>query len=661
MLPAEPNYLADDIDYLIGENAKKPVDEPTFNISEYSTKRILPPNTPFPGQWNNNLTPYSVEIMNNMSVFSPVRHTAVMKGAQLGLTAAAENIIAYWMDEHPADVLYVSATQSLLEGWAIKRLEPLIDSCGFRRKIYAQTENRLSRRSGDKLLSKQFVGGNLDMVSAQSASSLRADSKRVVICDEIDGAPVQLPTGEGNWMDVVFARTNAWGPRKKILSISTPTTFANSLINQLYEAGDRRQYYIPCPYCKEMQVLKFGNADSAYGIKPERTAGVITGVYYECAKCHEAIRDYHKHDMLMRGEWRPSAVAVGTDKIRSYHLSALYSPVGMLSWAELWSRYEKALRTFDGMRSFVNLYLGKPFREAGARPDISKVIELRGAYKSGTVPDDVLYLTMGLDVQRGSDRDSRHPARLEFEILGIGAGYRTWSISYNRIEGGVDDPDAGAWLKLTEFAENGGLVFRRPNGDQIGVSLIFMDSGYNTDVVYRYVQSWTNTFACKGFSALKRRKNEQSDVVMVAGPPTFKRYRAAKMSGDVILYEVSKSFFLSQLYHGLNIVRRDIDPQPPGFCDFPIDYDERYFKMLTVAERRSDGSFRIPDGARAEALDCRIYALCAGAVHLDFLLMDFKSAAKANGATASELHKITHRTVIDLLVERRKKALQRRL
>lgn len=648
--------VARDIDFLLEENEKKPVEEPTSEVSEYATRRILPSNTPFPGFWQNNLTPYSIEIMNNMSVFSPVQHTVVMKGAQIGVTAAAENIIAYWIDEHPAEILYISATQSLLEGWAVKRLEPLIDSCNFRHKIYAQTENRLSRRSGDKILSKQFVGGNLDLVSAQSASGLRSDSKRILIRDEIDGAPVQLRTGEGNWLDVSVARTNAWGVRKKILDISTPTTLENSLINQLYELGDQRQYYVPCPFCGHMQPLKFGNEKSTYGIKPERAAGALTGVYYECYKCHESIRDYHKETMLCAGEWRPSVTSTSsTEKVRSYQISALYSPVGMLSWLEVWNNYEKAMQAFDGMRSFVNLYLGLPFRESGARPDISKVIELRGAYKSGTVPDDVLYLTMGLDVQRGSDRDSLNPARLEFEVLGIGAGYRTWSIAYYRIEGGVDDPHDGAWKKLSDLAAEGGLIFRRSNGQQIGISLSFFDSGYNTDVVYGFVQTWQNTYACKGFSRLKRRKNEKQDVV--SGPANFRRYRAAKISGADVLYEISKTFYLAKIYHGLNIQRRDRDPQPPGFCDFPVDYSESYFQMLTAAEKRSDGSFTVPQGRRSEALDCRAYALCAADVYLDARLMDYKARAKSAGATPDQLQKITHRTIIELLIEQTKKAL----
>jgi len=121
-----------------------------------------------------------------------------MKSAQVAATFSIEGIIAYWMKEHPAAILYMSATQVLLEKWATKRLEPMIDSCGIRSKIIENKEDMFgakSRRTGDKVFSKQFVGGFLEMASAQSSSSQRSDSIRVLIRDEIDGAPKHLTSG----------------------------------------------------------------------------------------------------------------------------------------------------------------------------------------------------------------------------------------------------------------------------------------------------------------------------------------------------------------------------------------------------------------------------------------------------------------------------------
>lgn len=613
------------------------------------SRRVLPSNTPFPGYWRNERTPYLIEIMNNMSPASAIQHTALMKGAQIGGTAAAENVLAYWIGENPAEILFVSATDELLEKWAAKRLEPLINSCDLRVLIFAQVNNPKSRRSGDKIRSKEFVGGSLDMASAQSAPGLRSDSKRVLIRDEIDGAPVQLRTGEGNWIDVSYARTAAWGARKKVFDFSTPTTENESLIKVAYEAGDQRRYEVPCPHCGKYQALEWGSDRVQHGIKAERKAGALAGVYYQCEHCREPIRNHHKTQMLRAGRWVPTAKSVSST-YRSYHLSSLYSPVGMMDWFELQELYDKAQLEPEGMRSFTNLYLGLPYRETGSRPRLDKVIELRGGYREGTVPHGVLFLTVAIDVQAGSSRDENNPPRLEMEVCGHGAGFRTWSILYRRFEGEVDDPSSGAWESLNEWATDTGLQFARADGLVFRPSLIFIDSGDGnlTDVVYRFCSGWGATFPSKGFAALRKRKMEAGDE---QGPSNFRRYRAVKIGEDSYLYEISTNYYKTHLYNNLKISRQDTGPQKPGFCDFPIDYGELYFRMLTAEEKRRDGSFHCPSGRRNEALDCRVMNLCACDVYLDSEVLRVKAAAQKAGSTKDQVQVINHRVILDYMTK----------
>ena len=646
----ESEWKQSDIDFFLEEGQKKPTKKPKDKISEYiEGLRILPPNTPFPGFWKNSRTPYLVEPMNNMGPSSHIQHTGIMKGAQLGFTAAAENIMGFWMDESPAEILYITATESLLMKWATKRLEPLIDSCCFRDKIYAQTENKGSRRTGDKIFSKEYVGGNLDMASAQSASGLRSDSKRILIRDEIDGAPVLLRTGEGNWIKVSDARTNAWGARKKILDFSTPTLFGLSLIDDIYQTGDKRKFSVPCPFCGKSQLLKFGSGHTQHGLKVDKKAGEIISVYYQCEFCHDAIFNHHKTQMLNRGKWEPTSTS-NSKTLRTYQISSLYSPVGMYSWTEMWNEWEACRDDPELMRSFTNLYLGLPFKESGSRPKLSNVIELRGGYRQREVSNDVLYITMGIDVQAGSKKkDSPNPPRLEMEILGIGAGYRTWSIQYKRIEGDIDDPYDGAWSELSEWAKDGGLNFKKKNGQEINVSLVFIDSGDGnyTDIVYKFSELWQNTYPIKGFNVLKKNKKAVGDEV---GPGNFQRYRSTKVAESIHLYSISTNFYKTSIYNNLKISRTPSYPQRPGFCDFPVDYGEGYFRMLTAEEKRRDGSFHCPSGKRNEALDVRVYALCAGDVYLDARVQEVRAVMKNNGASSQEIQQFTHKSMIDLMV-----------
>jgi phage terminase large subunit GpA-like protein len=567
-----------------------------------------------------------------------------MKAAQGGFTALAENVICYYMGEVPADILLLSATERLLERWAVRRLEPAIDSYGLRSHIYSQTEIKGSHRTGDKMFSKEYQGCMLDMASAQAAGSLRSTDKRILIRDEIDGAPPNLRTGEGNFLDVSYARTNAWGARRKVLDFSTPKIYSDSLVWQAYQEGDQRKFLVACPYCGKHQELVMGNEKSVHGLKASFKAGVLEEVFYICENCHDAIRDHHKTELLMSGRWEPTAKA-SSPTIRSYHWSALYSPAGMLSWEEIYRHYLKAQEDPDGMRSFVNLYLGKPFKETGSRPKLENVIALRGAYKRGTVPDGVLFLTAGIDVQRGSERDKKQPARLEMEVCGHGAGFRTWSIMYRRFEGAIEDPSSGAWEQLNEFARETEFAFLRKDGRRFPVSLIFIDSGDGmfADVVYRFAQGWQSTFPSKGFSALKKNKKEKGDEM---GFSNFKRYRSVRVGEDITLYEISTNYYKMHLYNNLKIERQDLDPQKPGFCDFPVDYNEEYFRMLTAEERRSDGSFHQPQGRRNEALDCRVMNQCAGDVFLDAEVMHAKARALADGISKERVQQINHKSVL---------------
>ncbi|GAG48132.1 unnamed protein product, partial [marine sediment metagenome] len=86
-------YRQFDLEFLTEQNALKPCDPPLELISEYiEDRRVLPPDAPYAGFWRNDFTPYSIEIMDNMSPASIVQGQALMKGVQVGATSIAENV-----------------------------------------------------------------------------------------------------------------------------------------------------------------------------------------------------------------------------------------------------------------------------------------------------------------------------------------------------------------------------------------------------------------------------------------------------------------------------------------------------------------------------------------------------------------------------------------
>ena len=644
-----------DADWFREQIALSPVEPPPDSIAEWiEGRRVMPTDTPFPGFWDNSKTPFWVELMEDLSPGSHIRHEVLLKPAQIGASAMAENIIAFYIGAAPAQILYISATVDSLKRWASNRLEPVIDSCKLRHLMTAGIDTPGNRRSGDLILSKKFHGGGLNMASAQSASSLRSDSKRIMIRDEIDGAKAELDTGEGNWLAVSAARVKAWGARAKIFDLSTPTVEGKSLIYEQYSLGDKRKFRVPCPRCGVFQVLKWGNDKSNHGIRPDKKAGKLISAYYICEACHDAFFNHEKDWFLSKGFWEASSESMA-DWYVSRHINGLYRPVGMDTWTDMWREYEGARDDPEKMRGFVNLELGRPYKELGARPKVEHVIELKRGYKSGTIPDGVLFVTAGIDVQRGSEKDAANPPRLEMEICGHGEKFRTWSIMYRRFEGDIDDPYSGAWADLAKFQVDGNMMFKRDDGRQFGVNLILIDSGYNAETVYQFCRGWDNTFPSKGFQWVKRKKEDPIDK-FVAGN-FHKKYNLSNVGGDTWLYTLGTILYKTQIYKNFNIQSSPTGEDPPGCCAFPKDYDKKYFDMLTAEEKLLDGSYD-NFGRKNEALDCRVMNLAACDIYLKHVIDTLKEKYKDRGWNRQQLNSINHTFALKMLEKATRRKIQ---
>ncbi len=671
-----PTQVADE-KFLYDWTLLCPIAHPKEKISEYiEGRRKLPDDSPMPGPYHVAVTPYAREIMDSMGPQSPIQHGVVMCAAQVVKTTILENICAYYMDELPSPILFVSGTEDGAEKWASTRLEPLIDSIpGLRDKIGPVYNQAKSKKTGDKVFEKLFIGGSLHVVSAQSPAGLASMSKRILLRDEIDRAPSNLRSGEGNWLSVSEARTKAWRYRKKIFDSSTPGDYDVSEINRLYEMGDCRMYKVPCPYCKYEQVLEFGDGKEKGLRQIETDRG--REVVYVCCNCHQEIPEFQKEWMLANGRWEPTKQDYHNPTFASWHINALYSPLGLYSWRNVWEKWEIAKDDPSQMKAFVNLELGLPYKDEGSRPDLQIVLSHQGKYHVGEVRPGVLFLTAGMDVQIGKDnpKSPDEGPRLEMEIVGHGQDYRTWSILYRKFYGPVFDPYAGAWeqffqwcsIAVDDIHKAHGLGFTRKDGYLFPVHFVFVDSGKNTDIVYNFCQREPKfLIPVKGFGFLSDEKiKEKGDA---PGPATSRHYKVTRTGGGQQLVDIATNYYKNELYNHLKVQHRQLDPQNPGYCDFPqpyqypamagdgplmvkdkegsdvqfmtSTYDEEYFDQLRGAEKRRDGSFH-DARVRVEALDCRVYAMCAGEVYVMQELNLLREAARAERISQAEIELMT--------------------
>jgi hypothetical protein len=102
--------------------------------------------------------------------------------------------------------------------------------------------------------------------------------------------------------------------------------------------------------------------------------------------------------MLAAGEWRPTAAAENPHTI-GFHISALYSPVGWLSWEQIARDWEAAQGKAEDLETFRNTVLGETWQDRGEAPDTERLVERREDFRLGVVAQDALVLTAGVDVQ----------------------------------------------------------------------------------------------------------------------------------------------------------------------------------------------------------------------------------------------------------------------
>lgn len=579
------------------------------SIVEYAEKTIIATGVYRGLKFSHDRAPYLTRPMWCLSPESPFREVVMMFPAQSGKTFTANTTAMYYIEAVPSEIIYATSDETMAMKWLEREIEPRAAQSGIIFKT--EVENKKSRRTGDTSYSKTFPGGNIDIASARSPAQLASSTKRIMFGDEVDRWKVKLGE-QGTTLNQLRARGQAWGLQQKIFWFSTPSSESESIIYPLFLQGTQEQYYVPCPYCGAMQLMDF-EENRGYGLVWEIKDGRINRKSIEliCEKCGRGIKESSKPRMLRDGEWRPMTQAEYEFMV-SFHINGLYS--FQLSWYDMVIAYQEAQNDPYKKQDFDQLKMGRPHRGSGTRPKAEKLFEHRGKYKSGEVPPGVLYLTMGIDVQRGSLNDQDNPSRLEMQVLGIGAKHRVWSIDYKVFYGETANPFEGAWTELEKFAEETKLTYTRLiDNAKFPIRIIFIDSsdGERMDAVYQFSQQWLNTFPIKGQRSIQRSKKDAPDELFEGSAISWRRSKQDELD----IYIVSTVLYKNKIYNSLRIDRLPNDPQPYGFVDFPRDYGEKYFDMLTAEEKMADGSYE-SHGRRNEALDNFVYALCAGDVYL---------------------------------------------
>ena len=569
--------------------------DPDLTVSQWADRhRMLSGRASAePGRYRTGRTPYMREIMDRLSPGDPTQRVVFMKAAQVGATEAGNNWIGFAIHQAPGPMLAVQPTVELAKRNSRQRIDPLIDESP---ELRDRVKPARSRDAGNTMLSKEFAGGILIMTGANSAVGLRSTPARYIFLDEVDAYPASADE-EGDPVTLAEARSLTFAHRRKVLLVSTPTIRGLSRIEREYEASDQRRFFVPCPYCGAMQWLKFDRLRWQKG-RPETAE-------YACEGCDTAIADHHKTAMLEGGEWRATATAADPTTV-GYHLSALYSPVGWLSWARIARGWEAAQGSDEAIKAFRNTILGETWVESGEAPDWQRLYDRREAWKPGTVPAGGLFLTAGADVQKD---------RIEVDVWAWGRGLESWLVDHVVIEGGPDRHDA--WSELAALLDRSWLHER---GAHLRIARLAIDTGYEAPAVYAWSRNagFAQVSPVKGVEGFNR-SSPVSGPTFVDATEGGKRLRRGAR-----LWTVAVSIFKAETYRFLRLEQPTTEERaagatfPPGTIHLPTWVESEWLKQVVaeqlVTVRTKRGFARLEWQKlreRNEALDCRVYARAA--------------------------------------------------
>lgn len=585
--------------------------DPLQTVAQWADERLhLPSFAPVPGQWRTSRTPFLKEIMECLSPRHRCRKVVFMKPVQIGGTQVAVNWVGYTMDRSPTAMLFYEPIIDMAKRLTKEKLDPVIQATPTLR---GKVREARSRDSGNTTYRKEFLGGFLNILWANSSAGSRSTSAPRIVVDEVDEYEQDVGD-QGHPCDLIEKRAAAYA-RYKIFELSTPTLEATSRIERDYQLGSQGRYHVPCPFCGQYQHLVWERLVYTFdGVKrPEDAA-------YQCESCEQLIDESYKTWMMdtTRAKW-VHAYPERVEDIASFHLNLLYQPSG---WAYPWSRLAKEyVEAYDkmkagdvrSMKTFRNTILAQTWKEKIEKLGSHSLYERREIY-AADVPRGAMFLTAAVDVQDN---------RLEAKIKGWGLGEESWGIAYQIFNGSPSLPSV--WMQLTEWLQT---TYRHEYGMEMRVEAVGVDTGgHHTKEAYLFVEKYRGMiFALKGSSE-------------PGAPPIPKREPKKHRSYRLRLYLLGTMALKDTVFARLKLAEPG-----PGFLHFPRrdGYDQDYFEGLTSEVKRPKYKARThvqigytyeKTRDRNEPLDLEVYNLAV------FMLFnpDLKKRAEQLAAYVPEL------------------------
>lgn len=585
--------------------------------------------------WDPLVAPYVIEPMNGLA--SREYDAVIFVGpARTGKTIGLiDGWVIYNVICDPADMLIIQMTEEKAREHSKKRLARTF-------RVSPEVVSRLSPNKNDNnVYDRTFLAGNYLKIGWPSVNIMSSSDYKCVALTDYDRFPEDID-GEGDAFSLASKRTTTFMSSGMTLVESSPGRDVKDVkwrrtspheappttgILSLYNRGDRRRWYWPCPHCGEYFQpcgdVVAGFRDIADPVLASEAA------YIQCPSCSGRIMPEQKRELNGRGVWLRDGESINADgsrygdprrsRIASFWMegpAAAYQTLSQLVYKLLTAEQEyETTGSEETLRAVINTDWGLPYLpRASMEQRKSELLEQRAEpVPSRSVPDGVNFLVATVDVQAGRHR------RFVVQVTGYGSRGERWIIDrYNITQSLRGDSDGESqridpasypedWdVLLTDVFHKSWPLASDPS-QQMRLMAMAVDSGGEdgvTDNAYKFWRRCRRDGLGKRIYLFKGDSIRRAKLITRTFPDnTGRTGRRAQAAGDVPLWLLQTDALKDRVNNALWR-----DSPGPGYVHFPDWLGSWFYDELTYEERSSDGKWSKPGRGANEAFDLMVYA-----------------------------------------------------
>ncbi|MGG7488746.1 phage terminase large subunit family protein [Escherichia coli] len=585
--------------------------------------------------WDPLVAPYVIEPMNCLA--SREYDAVIFVGpARTGKTIGLiDGWVIYNVICDPADMLIIQMTEEKAREHSKKRLARTF-------RVSPEVVSRLSPNKNDNnVYDRTFLAGNYLKIGWPSVNIMSSSDYKCVALTDYDRFPEDFD-GEGDAFSLASKRTTTFMSSGMTLVESSPGRDVKDVkwrrtspheappttgILSLYNRGDRRRWYWPCPHCGEYFQpcgdVVAGFRDIADPVLASEAA------YIQCPSCSGRILPEQKRELNGRGVWLRDGESINADgsrygdprrsRIASFWMegpAAAYQTLSQLVYKLLTAEQEyETTGSEETLKTVINTDWGLPYLpRASMEQRKSELLEQRAEpVPSRSVPDGVNFLVATVDVQAGRHR------RFVVQVTGYGSRGERWIIDrYNITQSLRGDSDGESqridpasypedWdVLLTDVFHKSWPLASDPS-QQMRLMAMAVDSGGEdgvTDNAYKFWRRCRRDGLGKRIYLFKGDSIRRAKLISRTFPDnTGRTGRRAQAAGDVPLWLLQTDALKDRVNNALWR-----DSPGPGYVHFPDWLGSWFYDELTYEERSSDGKWSKPGRGANEAFDLMVYA-----------------------------------------------------